>query len=254
MNNENNNLQLLEIISDDSNNSIDFQPTARYISLMPNGLSVEKVKTKKKKLVKKKTRVSSNNDEDIEYSANENENDNDNENNNLNIQLTDNNACNNSDNNIIISHHKKNSFLYSSVSNQNFNDLNKYNKVNKSEIENINDEEKMILHKKSHFSPDKKKIRIFLEEKTKNRGQKRRIYALEQKEEKKEEEKKIYRKDKNGTEICKKNKKKVKIAFSEPLVNVIPIESFKHYNVTFGMPKGEKYIKSKDECLCCLIF
>ena len=254
MNNQNKNLHLLEIISDDSNNSIEFQATARYISLIPNGISVEKVKSKNKQLYKKKTRVSSNNDE--EYSANENNNDN--ENNNFNIQLTDNNNsnnnCNKSDNSIIISHHNKNSLLYSSVSNPN-SAVNKYDKINQSGNENMNDYEKLILKKKSHFSPKKKKRKLILEVKAKNRGQKRSVYALEQKEVKKEEQNKIYRKDKNGTAICKKNKRKVKISFEEPFVNVVPIESFKKYNVMIGIPKGEKYINSKDEvCLCCIIF
>ena len=204
MNNENKNLQLLEVISDDSNNSIEFHATARYISLMPNGLSVEKVKSKNKKLNKKKTRVSSNNDEEIDYSVN------DNESNNLNIQLTDNNnninnISNNSDNHIVINHHKKNSLLHSSVSNPH-NVFNSYDKVNKSENENANDFGKFILKKQSNFSPNRKKPKIILEEKKKNRGHKKSVYALELKEENKKEDK-IERKDKNGTVICKIKKK-----------------------------------------------
>ena len=253
MNNQNKNLHLLEIISDDSNNSIEFQATARYISLIPNGISVEKVKSKNKKLYKKKTRVSSNNDE--EYSASENNNGN--ENNNFNNQLTDNNNSNNnfnkSDNSIIMGQYNKNSFLYTSVSNPK-SVINTYDKVNQSENENMNDCEKLILKKQSNFSPKKKKRKIILEIKTKNRGQKRNVYALEQKEVKNVEQNTIYRKDKNGTAICKKNKRKVKVSFEEPFVNVVPIESFKKYNVLIGIPKGEKYINSKDEvCLCCII-
>ena len=253
MNNENRSLNLLEIISDDSNNSIEFQTTARYISLMPNGISVEKIKLKNKKLHKKKTRVSSNNDEDIEYTSNENEY----EINNLNLQLADNNINinrNNSDSHIVINHRNENSLLHSSISNPH-NVFNKYDKVNKSENENMNDYGKLILKRQSNFSPNRKKRKINLEEKTKNRGPKKSVYALELKEEKKEEEQKIKRKDKNGTVICKKNKKKVKIAFHKPFVNIVPIESFKQYNVMIGIPKGDKYINSKnEECLCCLIF
>ena len=70
----------LEYISDESNNSIDddFKATAKYISLMPNGLSARnnKSKNKKKILLKKNTRISSNYDEEIEYFGNDEDNDN----------------------------------------------------------------------------------------------------------------------------------------------------------------------------------
>ena len=250
--NENKDIKLLEYISDDSNNSIDFQSTTKYISLMPNGLSVGEVKNKNNKLHKKNTKMSSNMDE---YSENENENE---KSMNLNIQLSDNiktsynNEFNNSDNNLILSH-CQNNFLQTSSSNPNFNLINKYDKINKSENKIINDYENISLNKKSFFSPNKKKKKLILEVKKKNRGTKKSIYALEQKEEKKEEEK-IYRRDKNGIPICKKNKRKVKIGFDEPFVNIIPIESFKKYNVMIGMPKGEKYINSKDDCQCCIVF
>ena len=254
MKNENKDIKLLEYISDDSNNSIEFQSTTKYISLMPNGLSVGEVKNKNNKLHKKNTKMSSNMDE---YSENENENENE-KSMNLNIQLSDNiktsynNEFNNSDNNLILSH-CQNNFLQTSSSNPNFNLINKYDKINKSENKIINDYENISLNKKSFFSPNKKKKKLILEVKKKNRGTKKSIYALEQKEEKKEEEK-IYRRDKNGIPICKKNKRKVKIGFDEPFVNIIPIESFKKYNVIIGMPKGEKYINSKDDCQCCIVF
>ena len=116
-----------------------------------------------------------------------------------------------------------------------------------------NDLDKESLYKRSSFSPSKKRRKLVLEEKKKNRGPRRSIYAVEHKEEKKEEEK-IYRKDRNGTEIRKKNKKKVKIGFEEPFVNIIPIESFKRYNIMLGLPRGEKYFKDRDDCKCCLIY
>ena len=61
-----------------------------------------------------------------------------------------------------------------------------------------------------------------------------------------------------GNVIKKKNKKKVKVSFidvvtSQPLVNIIDIESFKNYNYIEGMPSEEKTGKSA-ECVCCIIF
>ena len=61
-----------------------------------------------------------------------------------------------------------------------------------------------------------------------------------------------------GNVIEKKNKKKVKVSFidivtSQPLVNVIDIESFKNYNYIEGM-HGEEKLGANTECVCCLIF
>ena len=61
-----------------------------------------------------------------------------------------------------------------------------------------------------------------------------------------------------GNVIEKKNKKKVKVSFidivtSQPLVNVIDIESFKNYNYIEGMHAEEK-LGTNTECVCCLIF
>ena len=60
-----------------------------------------------------------------------------------------------------------------------------------------------------------------------------------------------------GNIISKKNKKNVKVSFidkvtTQPLVNVIPIESFRKYNYIEGMPKEEKTEK-KANCQCCTI-
>ena len=254
----------VEYISEDSNNSIDdFKATQKLISLMPEGSPPEKYKSKNKKitLVKKNTRISSNNEEDLEYLDNENNSD------NLNIQITDNiktstnNFFTDSDNNLFLSHRKRKSLEKNSLNLNN--SLNKYDKLNNSENNNINKKDKYNMNeesdfhsKQSNFSPIKKKRRIIIEEKRKNKGIRRNnIYALKNKEEKKEkeEEKKVYRKDKNGTEICKKNRKKVKIGFLEPFVNVTPIESFKKYNLLLGMPKGDTFIKDRENCQCCSI-
>ena len=61
-----------------------------------------------------------------------------------------------------------------------------------------------------------------------------------------------------GNLIKKKNKKKVKVSFidrvtSQPLVDVINIESFKNFNFIEGMPSEDGTVK-KAECVCCLIF
>ena len=260
----------LEYISDDDSiGGNEFKTTSKLISLMPNGISVEKVNQNKKNnnyLYKKNTRMSSNN-EDMD-SENDNEKkstnnnqltDNDNNDNNDNIKYPINNNFNNSENNLILIGNKK-KYLFHINNHDSNNSLNKFDKLNNSENHQItyfnDDNEKNSQNKKSSFSPIKKRRKIILEEKTKNRGFRRNsIYAIEHKGEKKEEiEDKKYRKDKNGTIICKKNKKKVKIGFGEPFVKIIPIESFKNYNVMANIPKGEKYIDSKDNCECCLIF
>ena len=250
--------------SDDSMNDNDFQ-TAKYISLAGNLLSVEKIKSNNHNnhdYIKKNTKMSSG-VEEIEDTVNENDNNNSI---NVHIQNTNNKNIFNLDennniscDNLIIAHHNKKKYLYESHLNINDNQTNNNN-------DKVNNSENGIFIKKaetnfynaspnklSSFSPNKKRRKLVLEEKTKNRGRYRSVYATEHKEEKKENEKK-YRKDKNGTEICKKNKKKVKINFEEPFVNVIPIESFKSYNIMLGLPKVEKYYNSRDDCKCCLVF
>ena len=258
---------MLEYISDDDSiGENDFKTTTKLISLMPNGISVEKVNQKNKNkinLYKKNTRMSSNN-EDID-SENDNENRSINKNqltdneNNYNLKSSINDNFNNSDNNLIFAVNK-NKYLFQINSPDSNISINKFDKLNNSEINPINyyndDNEKNSLNKKSSFSPIKKRRKIILEEKKKNRGFRRSIYALEPKEEKKEEEKekKNYRKDKNGTEICKKNKKKVKIGFLEPFAKIIPIESYKKYNIITNMPKEDRFIDGKEKCQCCLLF
>ena len=272
----------IEYMNEDSINSIDENifHTARYISLKDNGISVEKLKSNSK-ITKKNTRVSSN-VEEVEDSENEN----DNKSINLNIHITDNlknlndnnndnnnnyqNNNYNSSDNVVISH-CKNKYLYSNNLNMNDNDNNNNNNDNNDKCDKINNslnniinkkeylykvdntnEDKDNLYKRSSFSPMKKRKKFVLEEKKKNRGAKKSLYAVEHKEQIKEDKKKC-RKDKNGTEICRKNKKKVKIGFEEQFVNIIPIESFKRYNIVLGLPKEEKYYNGSDDCRCCLI-
>ena len=56
------------------------------------------------------------------------------------------------------------------------------------------------------------------------------------------------------TEICKKNKKRIKIGFDQPFVKVTLVESFKNYNMLDCSPKGKRFINGKDDCNCCSIY
>ena len=60
--------------------------------------------------------------------------------------------------------------------------------------------------------------------------------------------------DTNGTEICKKNKRKVKISFAFPFENVVEIESFKGLNYVGGLPKEYVPQQQKTNCQCCNIY
>ena len=77
-------------------------------------------------------------------------------------------------------------------------------------------------------------------------------------ETKETENKKKERLDFYGNVIKKKNKKRIKVSFidyvtSQPLVDIINIESFKNYNFIEGMP-GEEGVAKSAECVCCSIF
>ena len=272
-----NNLKLsIEYVSENSNNSADdddnFQTSAKLISLNQMGLSVEKIQNnaKKKRIIKKNTRVSSNVEDDLYEGLNENENYNDNKflhlniENNQNILQSDEKQFHNSDNNL-----KLLKIPNLNSSNPNFNDFNfndnKFNSENSYiPMKNTNNNSTDYTNSKnpnlsmvrfSSFSPTKKKKKlVVLEEKQKIRGRRRSIYAIEPKEEIIEEEKKSFRKDYYGTPIWKKNKKKVKVTFKKDFEIITPIESFKKYNVTIGIPKGEKYINRFEDCQCCVIF
>ena len=69
------------------------------------------------------------------------------------------------------------------------------------------------------------------------------------------------RRDYYGTEIKKKNRRKVKISFvdeineDKPLAEVINIESFKKYNYIIGMPSEANFNRNlKANCQCCITF
>jgi hypothetical protein len=99
---------------------------------------------------------------------------------------------------------------------------------------------------------------IKLIEKDKKKKKRENNLMIIKKEEKKSDDEKKERTDIYGNVICKKNKKNVKVSFvdkvtSQPLVNVVNIESFKNYNYIYGIPKEEKIEKSSD-CQCCTIY
>ena len=117
--------------------------------------------------------------------------------------------------------------------------------------------------KVKNFNSPKKKYSIFkLIEKEKRSKKDLNKYSFINEKEKEKEIKtspeKKERLDIFGNVISKKNKKNVRISFidkvtSQPLVNIVEIESFKNYNYIFGMPKEQKIDKSTN-CQCCLIF
>ena len=69
------------------------------------------------------------------------------------------------------------------------------------------------------------------------------------------------RRDYYGTEIKKKNRRKVKISFvdeineDKPLAEVINIENYKKYNYIIGMPSEANFNRNlKANCQCCITF
>ncbi len=71
--------------------------------------------------------------------------------------------------------------------------------------------------------------------------------------------KKKERTDIYGNVINKKNKKKIKVSFidkitTQPLAEVIDIESFRKFNYVQGFPKEGKMNNLNINCQCCSIF
>ena len=141
-------------------------------------------------------------------------------------------------------------------------DLNEVKDIN--EINNINKKTSLALS----LSPLKKKRRNFLvdimEKSKKNTVRRRSVINLITPEEQKfrNEIIKVERRDAYGMPINKKNKRKVKVTFSDTVNNktgqkqlaeVIPIPSFKKYNYIDGFPREEDIVGNKSTCQCCLI-
>ena len=145
-------------------------------------------------------------------------------------------------------------------------DNNENKEVN--ELNDINDIKKQASRILT-LSPPKKRNKnniIDIMEKSKKDNNIRRssvVNLLSQDENKyKENIMKAERKDAFGIHINKRNKKKIKITFSDTinksnspkqLVEVIPIASFKKFNYIEGFPNEEDSISNKSSCKCCLI-
>ena len=147
------------------------------------------------------------------------------------------------------------------------NDNNENKEVN--ELNDINDIKKQASIVLTLSPPKKRKKKnniIDIMEKSKKDNNIRRssvVNLLSQDENKyRENIMKAERKDAFGTPINKRNKKKIKITFSDTinksnspkqLVEVITIASFKKFNYIEGFPNEEDSISNKSTCKCCLI-
>jgi hypothetical protein len=146
------------------------------------------------------------------------------------------------------------------------------NNLNSNEI--IENEPKGQNEKKSlalSLSPLKKTKRrrnslIDIMEKSKKHNNARRRsvinYPSQEEIKLKDEISKNERKDAFGIPINKRNKRKIKVTFSDMVINqkgpktlaeVIPIASFKKYNYIEGTPREEDIINNTSKCQCCLI-
>ena len=122
------------------------------------------------------------------------------------------------------------------------------------------------------LSPIKKGIRKknllldIMEKSKKKNGPKRGSVILQTHELKlKDEDIKNERRDVYGVPINKRNKKKIKVTFSDTinsnvskngknqLAEIIPIASYKKYNYIEGLPREENMVNSKSTCQCCII-
>ena len=254
----------------------DFQTSGKYLTFntKTNGIGMVNPKVN---ITKKNTKISSNNDEDMDTENNVNNNENKSSNIlEINIPISENNKSSRksrnasledkyySHNSIIDMEKYKVGTFDENGSNYNKKFNNSENKKIKSDDilhlkateESINSNGKRHNKKLSPISKGKSKRKklLFLEEKNKYKSNKKSLFEEEVKEDKKEDEK-VYRRDKNGVPICKKNKRKVKISFERPFEIITPIESYKKYNILLGMPRDENFMNGKlGECQCCSLF
>lgn len=141
--------------------------------------------------------------------------------------------------------------------------------------EKLNSNEMNITNKKDSLafslSPIKKggKKRNLLinimEKSKKNNAPKRQLVIFTQELRFKEENVKNERKDVYGVPINRRNRKKIKVTFSDTLnsvnskngknqlAEIIPIVSYKKYNYIEGFPREEDMATNKSTCQCCLI-
>lgn len=161
-----------------------------------------------------------------------------------------------------ITHKKENEKIYDleddilSQSKENLFSSEIVQKIDKNRCSEMKSTEINSIKVRNYNSPRKRYSVIKLVEKEKKN--KRGILSTNKKEEKEISPIKKERRDIFGNIINKKNKRNVKVSFvdlttSQPLVDVVDIESFKNYNYIIGMPK-EKKIERHDKCQCCFIF
>ena len=129
-------------------------------------------------------------------------------------------------------------------------------KIDKNRCSEMKSTEINSIKVRNYNSPRKRYSIIKLVEKEKKN--KKGLFSTNKKEEKEISPIKKERRDIFGNLINKKNKKNVKVSFldfttSQPLVNVVEIESFKKYNYVIGLPK-EKKIEKYEKCQCCITF
>ena len=129
-------------------------------------------------------------------------------------------------------------------------------KIDKNRCSEMKSTEINSIRVRNYNSPRKRYSIIKLVEKEKKN--KKGFLSTQKKEEKEISPIKKERRDIFGNLINKKNKKNVKVSFldfttSQPLANVVEIESFKKYNYVIGLPK-EKKIEKHDKCQCCITF
>ena len=250
MNNKNDYNIQVNFIENNSIDSIDddFQTSGKYLQFNSDTNRIETVNPKVD-LAKKNTKISSNIDEDQE---------------NGNLINNGKIYSNNTDIQLPFSENKKNN---GKSRNENINDrldsptgvINmtnyKFSSPEESKINNIkmsNFSPKKILGEKDiinvkvteeSISYNDMKNNIKLKTVSKDKNKKQKLL--------KKEDDKIVRRDKNGVQICKKNKKKVKISFEIPFEIITPVESYKKYNVIVEIPNEDNYMK---ECKCCSLF
>ena len=142
-------------------------------------------------------------------------------------------------------------------------------KINSNEMNTTSKKGSLALS----LSPIKKGIKRrnilvdIMEKSKKNNVPKRGSVIIQAHESKlKDEIIKNERKDAYGVPINRRNKKKIKVTFSDnvnitngnqigknQLAEIIPIVSYKKYNYIEGLPREEEIVNNKSTCQCCLI-
>ena len=104
-----------------------------------------------------------------------------------------------------------------------------------------------------------------MEKSKKNNAPKRQSVIFMKELRFREENVKNERKDVYGVPINRRNRKKIKVTFSDTinsvnskngknqLAEIIPIVSYKKYNYIEGLPREEDMSTNKSTCQCCLI-